>query len=590
MNRIAWPVLIILALFSSTSYAAKSMPRIYVKKGAFYQKGSNQRFLPIGFNFANNRKNIPGKVQAHATFGPDKYNKEEIRKLFADCKEGGFNLIRVFLDSNTKLGYVESKASKRLNPVYVANVINFLQQARKHGVYVTFTTDRWLPDSDWLRGTSKPGKEAVKGYNNLYFNETNLRLRGRVMAEFIKAIKKHDRDLLSVVFGWQIENEMVFDIGQEPFKSRKRFRFRGKTYDLSKVSGLIALCDDNAMLQAKYGAEAIRKEDPQAMVGMGLYTPMYNWYAEPKEMAEGKYPNHHLPGRALAYIKSGKLQFLGLHVYLFDIQDQSIEGDWKIKAGAYELNEILAASKKHNVGYYLEEFGAHTKTYVSPTKAAPYMAETIALAIEAGFQGFLPWKYNDDPEWMSPNLEGKFLYRTYQTVKNAIEIEPDGSLSIDRTQLPKPPAPKKYTRTSVELFGEGVNKIGQWQSPSFAKTKKGGVDLSIDKKIICAKVRNSEHCGWSVISPPFKGEVGKTYELSFDVRTDGSRFALRAAQCNMWKYNKPAKLNVSEEYRRVVIIGSPEQLNGDKIHLKMDIPQDSTVYIQNLKAYEVEEK
>jgi hypothetical protein len=156
--------------------------------------------------------------------------------------------------------------------------------------------------------------------------------------------------------------------------------------------------------------------------------------------------------------------------------------------------------------------------------------------------------------------------------------------------LPRPPVPKKVNRIGQELFGKGGEIIAHWQSHCYAKTKKGEVEFFIDKEVICAKVKNSQHCGWSVISTSFKGEVGKTYELSFEVKTDGSRFALRAAQCNMWKYNKPAKLNVSKEYRKVVIIGTPKQLNGNRIHLKIDIPQDTTVYIQNLKAYEVEEK
>ena len=153
-EREGFPITRDLALAPGTYQA-----RIVVREGRFVEKATGRPFVPLGANYYRVGAVKSGK-QGHSAFCPGSYDAAYIEAMMASLAASGMNTVRTFhsylLGDD---GILASPQARAIAPGYAANVVHFLQQARRHGLRVIFTWDIWSPGSDWWSSEPLPQEE-----------------------------------------------------------------------------------------------------------------------------------------------------------------------------------------------------------------------------------------------------------------------------------------------------------------------------------------------------------------------------------------------------------------------------------------------
>ena len=74
----------------------------------------------------------------HNTFEPGLYDPVAAKTMLTHLESAGFNHNRVVVDQTIGPGSVASQIATELSSAYMANVHDYLQRARNHGVYTSF--------------------------------------------------------------------------------------------------------------------------------------------------------------------------------------------------------------------------------------------------------------------------------------------------------------------------------------------------------------------------------------------------------------------------------------------------------------------
>ncbi|MBM3493508.1 MAG: hypothetical protein FJX72_04180, partial [Armatimonadetes bacterium] len=205
-----------LAILSAVAMSAgapdttRALPRIGVRAGRFVEAksgaGTVRSFTPRGFNYIRLRtRELDGvKHLWHDTLNPATYDPKRTEAMFGDLERRGFNVVRIFLDPLAETGFVEKAGADRLSPGYTRNLLDFLERARAHKVYV-IACFCYLPDAAQYR--TGPPHQHIVGPNEQYLHPGHAKARAQYMADVCAAVKRHDPNLLSTVLAYELENE-----------------------------------------------------------------------------------------------------------------------------------------------------------------------------------------------------------------------------------------------------------------------------------------------------------------------------------------------------------------------------------------------
>ena len=117
--------------------------RITIRDGKFVNARTGAAFTPFGVNYCVVGEFKTGK-RGHAIFSPSHYDREFVGGMLRDLQSWGCNTVRVFHACvSAEDGIVTSRDATELSPDYVANVLDFLEQARAHGIRVITSFDVW---------------------------------------------------------------------------------------------------------------------------------------------------------------------------------------------------------------------------------------------------------------------------------------------------------------------------------------------------------------------------------------------------------------------------------------------------------------
>lgn len=393
-----------------------AMERVTVRDGMFVYADSGRPFVFWGANHCELDK-------WHAVFSVGMYSPERAEKLLAELKDNGLNPVRIFLDcrpgrpnEHGSPGIGGLGEGPELNPEYMANVIDWLERARKHGIYTILTLDNIpiAPYYEALRDQPAPpmvgdcidhprGHPVNKGGNRQFFDERLVNAKAEYGRQVVKTIKVHDPSLLKAVLAYELDNEARFIAKTEPFTLHEGvFEYRGESYNLSNDRQVLALADAAAVHWADTAAAVIRSEDPDALVSVNMFTHHMvgreDVLSVREEQGAAWDRRGRLPLRPLALMDSS-LDYIDLHIYMHHIgREGSVEQVIRSNFKSIEMDALQAASLRTGKALVLGEFAAHYDKERDLEQKIEDVRVQVKMCLDAGFRGFLYWTYVSDKQ------------------------------------------------------------------------------------------------------------------------------------------------------------------------------------------------
>lgn len=388
-RRETWGVEMVGALVLLVCVASgpvEPLPRIAVRRtagepGAFYVRATGARFVPRGFNHTV----LEDGQGWHATFNEGTYDAKAMDATLAEMASLGANVIRVWAWGVQKEGgFTGGPDARGLNAAYMANFVDFLGRATRHGIYVIPILDE-VPHNAYYddvaaRGSVGADNAQVTGYNRQYLARGPIAAKKAAAADFVRYVKGADAGLLHTILGWALANEAFVNHTEGPFCLTKGAltTANGRTYDMADKDQRQACYDEGIVHWANELASAIKAVDPQALVTAGMWTAD----AHGREPYNGLMPDDRDPRRPpRPSVLAGpgcRLDFLDVHIYPWD-------GTSTVRRDAHERDAVTASGTPAIVG----EYGVFKRNTIEEARAM--LREMLEQAYAMGYAGDLHW-------------------------------------------------------------------------------------------------------------------------------------------------------------------------------------------------------
>ena len=414
--------------------------RIAIRDGRFVDTGTGRLFRPVGVNYYRLGPIAEGK-QGHAAFSPGSYDETFINRMMENLSRDGFNTVRSFLSNHSGAGGIVTHAqSAEVNPAYLHNLVHFLRAAQAHGVRVILSWDTWTPDSRaWaeipLAGESRHGwltepKQDLKA-NGFRLTPQPIRTKANAIRALIEGLRKSAQDLLPVVLAWELENEVHFNLDQEPFLSRPAaFAFGGREFDLSTDSGAQALMDTAIRSWATACADAIHAADPEALASASVFTFSAVGRQGQGTRSKDQTKDMRVPARPLALLDTS-LDFVDIHLYACKSETESIARNLQRHLSSVEMPLLADEARRLGKPILIGESGVavHYMRRGPDWQTIPHdvgvslLREFHQALAGFSFAGVLHWHYGSPDSTAQDEFPALVLFPQYgealRTARNA---------------------------------------------------------------------------------------------------------------------------------------------------------------------------
>lgn len=407
--------------------------RIALRDGCFVDTGMGRPFRPFGVNYFRLGP-IAEKKQGHSAFSPGSYDEAFITRMMENLSRAGFNTVRSFLSNHSGTnGIVTHPQSAEVNPAFLRNLVHFLRVAQTHGIRVILSWDTWTPDSRaWaetpLAGEFRHGwvtepKPDLK-VNGFRLTPKPIRAKANAIRALIEGLRKSAPDMLPVVLAWELENEVHFNLEQEPFLSRPAaFAFGGREFDLRADSGAQAFMDAATRAWANACAEAIHAADPQALVSASVFTFAAVGRQGPGTGSKDRTKDARVPARPLALLDTG-LDFVDIHLYACKSKSETIAQHLQRDLASVEMPLLAAEARRLGKPILIGESGvaAHYMRRGPDWQTIPHDVGVALLrefhhALAAhSFAGVLHWHYGSPDSTAKDEFPALHLFPQYGEV------------------------------------------------------------------------------------------------------------------------------------------------------------------------------
>lgn len=409
---------------------AAAMDHIAIRDGRFVDTATGKPFRPLGVNYYRLGPIGEGK-QGHSAFSPGSYDEEFITRMMQNLSRDGFNTVRSFLSNHSGAnGIVTNPRSAEINPAYLRNLIHFLRAAQTHGIRVVLSWDAWPPDCQaWaetpLADESRHGWVTRLGMdfkvNGFRLTPRPIRAKANAIRTLIEALRKDCPDLLPVVLAWELENEVHFNLDQEPFLSRPAdFAFGGSRFDLSTDHGAQALMDTAIRSWANACADAIHAADPEALVSASVFTFNAVGRQGPGTWSKDQTNDMRVPARPLALLDT-HLDFVDLHLYAWKTETESITQHLKRDLASVEMPSLAAEAGRLRKPILVGESGVaarHTRRgpdwqTIHHDTGVDLLREFHQALAANPFAGVLHWHYGSPDSTAQDEFPALLLFPIY---------------------------------------------------------------------------------------------------------------------------------------------------------------------------------
>ncbi len=363
--------------------------RIGVRSGAadfaeFFDRTTGDVFTPRGNNYIRLANLIAfdgGPYYYHSTFDVGHYDAERAETALGSMAGYGYNAVRVWLNGccTTSIG----AAAGGLSAAYVANLADFLERARRYGIYVILTTD-WVPSlggyTDHYAGCSQFA----------YYNLVNL-CAGGVAANvaFFHDVAQALVDQgapLDAILAYELRNEYYYDSDQQPlsWSAGEVTTANGRTYEMGSPASRQQMMDDGLVYFTDQVRAAILAVDPTALVTVGFFWPQT---PNPSRLGDPRWIEVY-PAMA-----GSTADFVDIHGY-------AIPGEITV---SQLIENYKLAGHQQEKPVMMGEFGAFKFSYPSITDAAAVLRDWMVQTCASQVKGWLLWTWDtEEPEQVPP--------------------------------------------------------------------------------------------------------------------------------------------------------------------------------------------
>jgi hypothetical protein len=364
--------------------------------GELYNRATGVKFVPRGSNYIRLGFQTNASRQAqfyHSTFNVGRYDSRRAEAALSRMAADGYNTVRVFLSQICIDACAGDPRTGSLRAAYIANVVDFLQRAKRHGVFVLLTNE-WLPPStaytDDLAGVRRDWFDDV---NLLFLGPQGILAQRHLWTDLVKALLRQNAPM-DAIFAYELWNEATVLSDKAPFSltTGRVTAANGQTYDMASPSDRKRIIDDGFVFLIDEVRAAIRAVDPTALVTMGFFHD-----TEPNPARRG---DNRLV-RTRAVIERSSADFVDIHPYADDeltfpqfMQNYGIDGP-----GAKPI--------------VIGEFGGARRNLFSASRAAEALVSWQRQSCAYGIDGWLLWTWDTDeqPDLWNASSEGGVIAR-----------------------------------------------------------------------------------------------------------------------------------------------------------------------------------
>ena len=163
LNRVVGAVLL-LCVLTTVCHAVTPLARIKTRPGSpyaeFYNSQTGEVFKPIGSSYVK-LYITPSGAPTHSNFIPGLYDANDAEEALSIMQQSGYTVVRVWCyhGNSTMRGLnppfysIEGPYSTNtpdLYQPYVDNLLDFIERANRHGIYVQLVIDR-TPDNTYYQ-------------------------------------------------------------------------------------------------------------------------------------------------------------------------------------------------------------------------------------------------------------------------------------------------------------------------------------------------------------------------------------------------------------------------------------------------------
>jgi len=374
----------------------------------FFDKTTGNAFVPRGNNYIRlatltlpNGNPFPG----HSTFVVGLYDANRAESALAAMQTNGYNVARVFLEGCCQNTIGDPAGG--LSSAYIANVVDFLQRARTHGIFV-ITTTSWLPAFGGY-GPNCPEYPQFNDINLFKLCPEAVPDSVKFFHDFVQALIQKGAPL-DAVFAYELDNEYFYHSLKPPLSwtSGTITTANGKTYDMGSAVSRQQMMDDGLIYFTDQMRAAILALDPTALVTVGFFVPQA---PNPTRVGDPRVITVY-PAMAMS-----TADYVSIHPY-------PIAGDLTFAQYAQNFGFVGYQQQKPVV---LEEFGVLESNYPVESTAATVAHDWQVQSCAYGIKGWAFWTWDtsnseqvDGPFW--PASLGAGLIS--QTLSPAVRPDP----------------------------------------------------------------------------------------------------------------------------------------------------------------------
>jgi preprotein translocase subunit Sec61beta len=347
----------------------------------FFDRGTGNLFVPRGNNYIRlaSQLHADGTTRVdHSTFTVGLYDQNRAENALATMQVNEYNVVRVFLEGCCQNTIGDPAGG--LSSAYMANVVDFLQRAHAHGIFLLITTS-WLP--------------AFGGYGPNcpeypQFNDVNLfKLCPEAVPDSVKFWRDFVQGLINksapmdAIFAYELDNEYYYSASAAPltWASGTITTANGTTYDMASQTSRQRMMDDGLIYFTDQMRGAILDLDPTALVTVGFFVP------------QGPNPTRIGDFRVIEVypaMANSSADFVDLHAYPIpnDLTlDQIVQNFAFVGTGTQQQKPII-----------MGEFGGFLSEYATASDAAAGLKGWQVQSCTYNFKGWLLWTWDTDEQ------------------------------------------------------------------------------------------------------------------------------------------------------------------------------------------------
>lgn len=387
--------------------------RIKDGSGEFYDRATGEQFVPRGFNYIRLAQQVTCSsttILHHSTFNVGAYDANRIETALAQMEAGGYNTVRVFL--NTCCGKGVGDSTGGLSDEYLNSLTDFLRRAQAHRLAVILTSGP-IPEVGGYMAWSNTGNTGLlTGRNRFYLSDQSVAAQARFWQDVIIGLRERNAPT-DVILTYEVQNEAYFEGKKTPFTLTSGLlkAANGKTYDLSNPADKLRMVDEGEVYWATELRSAILALDPTALVSAGLF--------ETSSSDGTTFPDRYFsPSVFIKNVSDGgaPLDFVDLHLYPIG---------HTISMSA----EYFGLGVKREKPVILGEFSAPKNAFTTEAYGADGAQSWQTQTCPFNFAGWVYWTYDT-----SEQAAWWFAHSATQWIETALSphVRPDPCVPWNR--------------------------------------------------------------------------------------------------------------------------------------------------------------